>query len=77
MVEHIQLIPHICHFLQGQNFWRINFTLKKRINYDKIHSKLPIFCVKFTPAKKNLHGHVRGDRDKYQVCVEAEVNVYN
>ena len=32
-------------FLHGQNFWRIEFTLKKRVNYDKIHSKLPIFCV--------------------------------
>ena len=27
---------------------------------------------KFTPAKKNLHGHVRGDRDKYQVCFKLE-----
>ena len=32
-------------FLHGQNFWRIKFTPKKRVNYDKIHSKLPIFCV--------------------------------
>ena len=40
--------------------------------YGKIHIKLPIFrvkSVKFTPAKKNLHGHVRGERDKYQVWV--------
>ena len=38
--------------------------------YGKIHSKLPIFALnlsQLTPAKKNLHGHVRGDRDKYQV----------
>ena len=28
-------------FLHEQNFWRIKFTPKKRINYDKIHSKLP------------------------------------
>ena len=72
-------------FLHRQNFGRIKFTPKKRVNYDKIHSKLPIFCVitakytvncqffalnlsKFTPAKKKLHGHVRGDREKYQVC---------
>ena len=33
-------------FLHKQNFWRIKFTPKKRIYYDKIHSKLPIFCVK-------------------------------
>ena len=32
-------------FLHEQNFWRIKFTPKKRVNYDKIHSKLPIFCV--------------------------------
>ena len=32
-------------FLHEQNFWRIRFTPKKRVNYDKIHSKLPIFCV--------------------------------
>merc|ERR1712004_791006 len=30
-------------FLHRQNFWRIKFTQKKRVNYDKIHSKLPIF----------------------------------
>ena len=32
-------------FLHEQNFWRIKFTPEKRVNYDKIHSKLPIFCV--------------------------------
>ena len=32
-------------FLHWHNFWRIKFTPKKRVNYDKIHSKLPIFCV--------------------------------
>ena len=32
-------------FLHRQNFWRIKFTPKKRVTYDKIHSKLPIFCV--------------------------------
>ena len=36
---------YLSFFLQGQNFWRIKFTPKQRINYDKIHSKLPIFCV--------------------------------
>ena len=50
------IIPDICHFLHGQNFWRIKFTPKKRVNYDKIHSKLPIFCVKsvkiYTGQKK-------------------------
>ena len=32
-------------FLHEQNFWRIKFTPKKRVNYGKIHSKLPNFCV--------------------------------
>ena len=32
-------------FLHWHNFWRIKFTPKKRVNYDKIHRKLPIFCV--------------------------------
>ena len=36
---------YLSFFLHEQNFWRIKFTPKKRINYDKIHSKLPIFCV--------------------------------
>ena len=36
---------YLSFFLHEQNFWRIKFTLKKRVNYDKIHSKLPIFCV--------------------------------
>ena len=36
---------YLSFFLHWQNFWRKNFTPKKRVNYDKIHSKLPIFCV--------------------------------
>ena len=32
-------------FLHKPNFWRIKFTPKKRVNYDKIHSILPIFFV--------------------------------
>ena len=39
--------------------------------YGKIHSKLPTFrvkSVKIYTGQKKLHGHVRGDRDKYQVC---------
>ena len=47
---------YLSFFLHEQNFWRIKFTPKKRVNYDKIaiflryygkiQSKLPIFCVK-------------------------------
>ena len=36
---------YLSFFLHRPNFWRIKFTPKKRVNYDKIHSKLPIFCV--------------------------------
>ena len=36
---------YLSFFLHEQNFWRIKFTPKKRVNYGKIHSKLPIFCV--------------------------------
>ena len=36
---------YLSFFLHGQKFWSIKFTPKKRGNYDKIHSKLPIFCV--------------------------------
>ena len=32
-------------FCHEQNFWRIKFIPKKRVNYDKIHRKLPIVCV--------------------------------
>ena len=32
-------------FLHGQNFWRIKFTPKKRVNYYKIHRKLPFFAL--------------------------------
>ena len=47
---------YLSFFLHWQNFWRIKFTPKKRVNYDKIHSKLPIFRVKslkiYTGQKK-------------------------
>ena len=36
---------YLSFFLHEQKFWRIKFTPKKRVNYDKIYSKLPIFCV--------------------------------
>ena len=34
---------YLSFFLHRQNFWRIKFTPKKLVNYDKIHSKLPFF----------------------------------
>ena len=44
-VLHKNPIPDICHFFTRAKFWRIKFTPKKRVNYDKIHRNLPIFCV--------------------------------
>ena len=45
---------------------------EKRINYNKLHSKLPIFRVKslkiYTGQKKIYTGAARGARDKYEVC---------
>ena len=84
-------IPHICHFFTQAKFLENKIYTEKRVNYDKIHSKLPfflryydkihsklpIFRVKsvkiYTGQKKNLYGHVRGDRDKYQVCCHVYV----
>ena len=47
---------YLSFFLHGQNFWRIKFTPKNSVNYDKIHSKLQIFRVKsvkiYTGQKK-------------------------
>ena len=36
---------HTWYLSKWQNFWRIKFTPKKRVNYDKIHRNLPIFCA--------------------------------
>ena len=46
--------------------------------YSKIHSKLPIFrvkSVKIYTGQKNLHEHVRGVRDKYQVWSGMGMNI--
>ena len=43
--QHSSHTFYLSFFLHRQNFWRIKFTPKNRVNYDKIHSKLPIFCV--------------------------------
>ena len=40
-------IPDICHFFTQAKFLENKiYTKKKCVNYDKIHRKLPIFCVK-------------------------------
>ena len=49
-------IPDICHFFTRAKFLENKIYTEKRINCDKIHSKLPIFCVKsvkiYTGQKK-------------------------
>ena len=39
-------IPHICHFFTQAKFLENKINTEKRVNYDKLHSKLPIFRVK-------------------------------
>merc|ERR1712016_509881 len=45
MPEYARHTSYLSFFLHKQNFWRIKFTPKKPVNYDKIHRKLPFFCV--------------------------------
>ena len=45
MVVNMINIPDICHFFTQAKFLENKIYTKKRVNYDKIHSKLPIFCV--------------------------------
>ena len=60
-------------FFTQAKFLENKYYTEKRVNYDKIHSKLPIFRVK---SVKNLHrpkkiymSAARGARDKYQVSL--------
>ena len=47
---------------------------EKRVNYDKLHSKLQIFCVK---SVKIYTGAARGARDKYEVCFMSLFEFFN
>ena len=38
-------IPHICHFFTQAKFLENKIYTEKRVNYDKLHSKLPILRV--------------------------------
>ena len=40
-----KIILDICHFFTRAKFLENKIYTKKRVNYDKIHSKLPNFCV--------------------------------
>ena len=59
-------------FLTQAKFLENKIYTEKCVNYDKLHSKFPIFrvkSVKIYTGQINLHGYIRGIRDKYQVCV--------
>ena len=48
------------------------YPLKKRVNYGKIHSKLPNFCVKsekIYTGQKKFTRYISGVRDRYEVCL--------
>ena len=38
-------IPHICHFFTQAKFLENKIYTEKRVNYDKIHRKLPTFAL--------------------------------
>ena len=48
---HYHHTSYLSFFLHEQNFWRIKFTPKKRVNYGKIHSKLPFFVLLREPRE--------------------------
>ena len=40
-------IPHVCHFFTQANFLENKDYTEKRVNYDKLHSKLPILRINY------------------------------
>ena len=59
-------IFHICHFFTRAKFLEDKiYTKKKRVNYDKIHRKLPIFCV---TSEKNYTGQKKIILQKFCSC---------
>ena len=61
--EIVNLLERSVHFIHSkhtwylshrQNFWKIKFTPKKRVNYDKIHRKLPIFLHNYGKIHSKL-----------------------
>ena len=47
-------IPHICHFFTQAKFWENKICTEKRVNYDKLHSKLPILHVNYDKLHSKL-----------------------
>ena len=47
-------IPHICHFFTQAKFLENKIYTEKHVNYDKLHSKLPILRVNYDKLYSKL-----------------------
>ena len=47
MKKFVQNIPYICHFFTQAKFLENKIYTEKRVNYDKLHSKLPILRINY------------------------------
>ena len=47
-------IPHICHFFTQAKFLENEIYTEKRVNYNKLHSKLPILRVNYDKLHSKL-----------------------
>ena len=50
----VQPIPHICHFFTQAKFLENEIYTEQRVNYDKLHSKLPILRVNYDKLHSKL-----------------------
>ena len=48
------IIPHICHFFTQAIFLENKIYTEKRVNYDKLHSILPILRVNYDKLHSKL-----------------------
>ena len=48
------LIPHICHFFTRAKFLENKIYTEKRVNYDKLYSKLPILRINYDKLHSKL-----------------------
>ena len=53
-ILHILHIPHICHFFTQAEFLENKIFTEKRVNYDKLHSTLPILRVNYYKLHRKL-----------------------
>ena len=52
--KYLHTIPHICHFFTQVKFLENKINTEKRVNYDKLHSKLPILRVNYDKLHSKL-----------------------